>query len=45
MCSAAFEAFGAARTLSALIQDAKSDKVGCRPSEPLDSLLGCVLAL
>ena len=44
MCSAALEAFGAARTLSAPIQHAKSEEVGCRTSEPLDSLIGGVLA-
>ena len=44
MCSAASEAFGAARTLSAPIQHAKSEEVGCWPSEPLDSLIGGVLA-
>ena len=44
VCSAALEAFGAARTLSAPIQHAKSEKVGCWPSEPLDSLIGGVLA-
>ena len=38
------EAFGAAGTLSVSIQHAKSEEVGCRPSEPLDSLIGCVLA-
>ena len=38
MCSAALEAFGAAWTLSAPIQHAKSEEVGCWPSEPLDSL-------
>ena len=45
VCSATFEAFGAARTLSAPIQHAKSEEVGCRPSEPLDSLIGDVLAI
>ena len=30
--------------LSAPIQHAKSGEVGCRPSEPLDSLIGGVLA-
>ena len=43
-CSAALEAFGTTRMLSALIQHAKSEKVDCRPSEPLDCLTGCVLA-
>ena len=38
------EAFGAARTLSDLIQHAKSEEVGCRPSEPLDTLTGDLLA-
>ena len=40
VCSAALEAFGATRTLSAPIQHAKSEEVGCRPSEPLDSVIG-----
>ena len=31
--------------LSALIQCAKSEEVGSRPSEPLDSLIGCVPAV
>ena len=44
VCSAALEAFGTVRTVPALIQHAKSEKVGCRPSEPLDCLIGCVLA-
>ena len=44
VCSAALEAFGAARTLSAPIQHAKSEEVGCGSSEPLDSLIGGVLA-
>ena len=39
-----FEDFGTARTASALIQHAKSEKVGCCSSEPLDSLIGGVLA-
>ena len=43
VCSAVLEAFGAAWTLSALIQHAKSEVVGCRLSEPLDSLIGGVL--
>ena len=38
-CSAALEAFGTTRMLSAPIQHAKSDEVGCGPSEPLDSRL------
>ena len=45
VCSAALEAVGATRTLSAPIQHAKSENVGCRPSEPLDSLTGCVPAV
>ena len=44
VCSAALEAFGAGRTLSALIQHVKSEEVGCQTSEPLDSLIGGVLA-
>ena len=44
MCSAALEAFGATRTFSAPIQHAKSEKVGCQLSEPLDTLIGGVLA-
>ena len=44
VCSAASEAFGAAWTLSAPIQHAKSEEEGCRTSEPLDSLIGCVPA-
>ena len=44
MCSAALEAFGAARTLFAPIQHVKSEEVGCWTSEPLDSLIGGVLA-
>ena len=39
------EAFGTARTVSALIQYAKSEKAGCCPSKPLYSLIGCVLAV
>ena len=34
MCSAALEAVG---------QHEKSEEVGCRPSEPLDTLIGGVL--
>ena len=45
MCSAALEAFGATRTLFAPIQHAKSNEVGCLSSEPLDSLIGRVLAV
>ena len=40
---AASEAFGVVWILSAPIQNAKSEEVGCRPSEPLDSLIGGVL--
>ena len=35
---------GAARTLSALIEHAKSEMEGSRVSKPLDSLTGCVPA-
>ena len=45
VCSAALESFRATWTLSAPIQHAKSEKVGCRLSEPLDSLIGCVTIL
>ena len=45
VCSAALEAFGAAQTLSALIQHAKSEEVGCWPSEPLYPLSGYALAV
>ena len=38
VCSAALGA------LSAPIQHSKSEEVGCRPSEPLDTLIGGVLA-
>ena len=44
MCSAALEAFGATWTSSAPIQHAKSEEDGCQLSEPLDSLIGGVLA-
>ena len=44
MCSAALEAFGVARTLSVPIQHAKSEEEGSQTSEPLDSLIGSVLA-
>ena len=44
MCSAALEVFRAAQTLSPSIQHAKSEEVGCRTSEPLDSLIGGVPA-
>ena len=40
-CAGSFRGW---RTLSAPIQHAKSEEVGCRPSEPLDSLIGGVLA-
>ena len=40
VCSAASEAFGAQRTLSAPTEHATSEEVGCRTSEPLDSLIG-----
>ena len=43
VCSAALEAFRAVQMLSAPIEHAKSEEVGCRTSEPLDSLLGSVL--
>ena len=43
MCSSALEAFGTVWTASAPIQLTKSEKVGCQPSEPLDTLIGCVL--
>ena len=39
VCSAASEAFGATRTLSAPIQHAKSEEVGCRSPVPLDFLI------
>ena len=38
------EAFGETRTRSAPIQHTKSNEVGCQTSEPLDSLIGSVLA-
>ena len=44
MCSAALDAFGDARTLSAPIQHAMSEKAGCQTSEPLDSVIGGMLA-
>ena len=44
MCSATLEAFGAVRSLSALTEHAKSEEEGRRTSEPLDSLIGGVLA-
>ena len=44
VCSAGSEAFGAVPTSSDLIQHAKSEEVGCQPSEPLDTLIGGVLA-
>ena len=43
VCSAVLEAFGAVRTLSDPIKHAKSEEVGCRPSQPLDTLIGGVL--
>ena len=43
-CSATLEAFGAVRKLSVQTQHAKSEEEGCRTSEPLDSLIGGVLA-
>ena len=39
MCSAALEASGTAWMLSAPIQLAKSENIGCWPSEPLDTLI------
>ena len=42
---ALLETFGTTRMLSAPIQLAKSEKVGCWPSEPLDTLIDCVLAV
>ena len=44
VCSALSEAFGASWMLSAPIEHAKSEEVGRRTSEPLDSLIGCVPA-
>ena len=44
VCSAALEAFGAAQTLSAPTEHAKSEEEGCQTSEPLGSLIGGVLA-
>ena len=44
VCSAASEAFGAAWMLLAPIEHTKFEEVGCRTSEPLDTLLGCVPA-
>ena len=44
MCSAASEAFGATRTLSAPAEHAESEEEGRRTSEPLGSLIGDVLA-
>ena len=41
MCSAALKAFG---TVSVMIQHANSEEVGCWLSEPLDTLIGGVLA-
>ena len=45
VCSAELEAFGTVQMLSALIQHAKSERAGFRPSETLDSLIGCVSAV
>ena len=45
VCSAALEALGIAWTESPLIQHAKSERVGCWLSEPLDTLIGDVLAV
>ena len=42
VCLVALEASGAVWTASAPIQHAKSKGVGCWPTEPLDSLIGCV---
>ena len=42
MCSPVSEAFRATQTFSAPIQSAKSEEVGCRLSEQLNSLIGCV---
>ena len=44
MCLAALEASGTVWTASAPIQLAKSETVGCLPSEPLDTLIGGLLA-
>ena len=44
MCSGASQVFGAARTLSDPTEHAKSEDVGRRTSEPLDALIGGVLA-
>ena len=43
VCSAASEAFGAVRTLSAPTEHVKSEEEGRRTSEPLGSLIGSVL--
>ena len=45
VCSAELEAFGTVQMLSAPIQQAKSERAGFRPSETLDSLIGCVSAV
>ena len=45
VCSAALEVFRTAWTASAPIQHAKSESIGCWPSEPLDTLIGCMLAV
>ena len=44
VCSAASEAFGAIRTLSAPTERATSEEEGRRTSEPSGSLIGGVLA-
>ena len=44
VCSAASEVFGAAWTLSAPTENAKSEEEDRQTSEPLDSLTGGVLA-
>ena len=43
VCSAALEALGATQMLSAPIQHVKSEEVGCRMSEPPDTLIAGVL--
>lgn len=42
VCSAVLVSFGTAWTASAPIQHEKSEKVGCWPSEPSDTLIGCL---
>ena len=44
LCSGALEGFGAVWTFSDPTEYAKSEEVGCGTSEPLDSLIGGVLA-